>query len=143
MAEHPVCLGLDVGTRRIGVSVHAPGTSYAVPLETVDARREGTSRVVELLQEREVEVLVVGWPLDMDGAEGRSAKRVQKFLDELATACADAQVEVEVVKWDERLTTVFAESILVQADVSRAKRKKVVDQIAAVQILESYLQSIT
>jgi putative Holliday junction resolvase len=140
----PVCIGLDVGTVRVGVATHAEGTDYAMPHRTVEARplRTACEEIAKIIEDRGVDTIVVGWPLDMDGSEGRAVRRVQKFLDALRQETDRRAIEVTVIEWDERLTTTSAEAMLVGADVSRGKRKQVVDQIAAAQILDGYLKSI-
>jgi putative Holliday junction resolvase len=142
--SRPVCIGLDVGTVRIGVATHTEGADYAMPHRTVEARplRTACEEIATLIEERGVDTVVVGWPLDMDGSEGRAVRRVQKFLDALLEETGKRELQVQVIEWDERLTTTSAEAMLVGADVSRGRRKKVVDQIAAAQILEGYLKSI-
>lgn len=144
-AAGPRCLGLDVGTARIGVAVHAPGTDYAMPHQTVEARDNARAcqEIIATMKEREIDTLVVGWPLDMDGSAGRATRRVDIFLDKLGVALLASQLEPAIVRWDERLTTTAAEAMLVGANLSRKRRKQVVDKIAAVYILEGYLKSLT
>ena len=139
-----VCVGLDVGTVRIGVATHADGANYAMPHSTVEARplKKACEEIADLVQERSVDTIVVGWPLDMDGSEGRAVRRVKKVIDAL-TKELDAREHVfEVIEWDERLTTTSAEAMLIGADVSRGRRKQVIDQVAAAHILEGYLKSL-
>lgn len=135
-------LGVDVGTRRVGVSVSDPLGSMAMPVETIEAKRIGlaAARLVELVRYYEAEVVVVGWPLDMRGREGIAVERVRKFMGVFERAMGKA--EVEVVRWDERLTTTAAERTLIKADVSRERRKEAVDQIAACHILQGYMDRL-
>lgn len=141
MTREPV-MSLDVGTRRIGVAVTDPDGRMALPWRTVDAkpRDAGVREIVEELVRRDVHTLVVGWPLSMDGSEGLATRRVEAYLDAVRAKVPTGH-ELEVVLWDERLTTTAAEATLIGADVSRRKRKGVVDQIAATYILEGYLGS--
>lgn len=141
MRQSPV-MCLDVGTRRIGVAVTDPDAMLAMPWRTVDAKPkpQGVREIVEELTRRDIHTLVVGWPLSMDGSEGAATRRVSTYLDDLK-AVVPAEYDLEIVLWDERLTTTAAEATLIGADVSRRKRKGVVDQIAATYILEAYLNS--
>lgn len=115
-----------------------------MPHETVDAsrRQQAVVRIVELVEEFGCHTLVVGWPLTLEGSEGRAVRRVQKLVDRLEEAFAESDEPPEIVHWDERLTTTAAESFLIGADVSRRRRKEVVDQIAASHILQGYLDSV-
>jgi putative Holliday junction resolvase len=129
-------LALDVGDRRIGVAASDPGLSFAFPVETIvrSALRADIERIVKLAGEREVRTIVVGDPVNMNGSRGPQAKIVDAFCAALGAAF-DGAIE----RIDERLTTAQATRSLLEADVSRKKRKGVVDQLAATLILESYL----
>lgn len=135
-------MALDVGTRRIGVAVSDAECRMALPLKTVDARSrdESVRQIVKLMRSYEVVQVVVGWPLDMQGREGRAVDRVRAVVEALERS-KDAQglKAVPIVTWDERLTTVAADRLLTDADVSRRRRKDAVDQVAACKILEGYL----
>ena len=110
----------------------------AQPHETLKRRGDAEDlRVLRiLLEEREISTVVVGLPKNMDGSIGRQARRVAAFAEKIETV-----LDVPVVHWDERLSTVAAERVLIQADLSRAKRKKNVDKLAAAVILQGYLDS--
>lgn len=130
-------LGLDMGTRTIGLAISDPFGWTAQGLETY--RRTGRleddlKAVVGLIKSFQVERVVVGLPRNMDGSRGPAAVMVEEFAERLTEKAG-----VPVVMWDERLTTVSAQRVLIEADVSRRKRKKVVDQMAAVLILQGYL----
>ncbi|MFU8804519.1 MAG: Holliday junction resolvase RuvX [Bradymonadaceae bacterium] len=137
-------LGVDVGSRRVGLAISDPLNSMALPLETADGSkpREAAKRIVELVQEYDVGALVVGWPVEMSGQEGRAARTVGKFIEVLDVALDRRGLDVQIHKWDERLTTHAAQSLLIEADVSRRRRKETVDQIAAAHILQGYLDSL-
>ncbi|MGM0556315.1 MAG: Holliday junction resolvase RuvX [Myxococcota bacterium] len=138
-------LGVDVGSRRIGLATSDVGCSFAFPKETVDARstRKAAGYIKALALEMNTHTIVVGWPLTLDGEEGRAVDRVRTFLEHLREAFErDDEPMPDVVKWDERLTTTAAESFLIGADVRRRRRKEVVDQIAASHILKGYLDSL-
>lgn len=145
MEELPNCIGIDVGSRRIGVAVHPPGMVQALPFETVEVSKkdEGKAlrRLAEICEARDVSVLVVGWPVDMDGVARRATKRVDTLIEKLGALLDRSGRAYQVVRWDERLTTTSAEAMLIGADLSRARRKQVVDKIAAAHILEGYLNS--
>lgn len=133
-------IGLDVGASRIGVAVSTVGT-MAVPVETVEAKKMGAAarRITELVGEYGVEGLVVGWPLDMMGREGRATERVVKFMDVLERELRRQRVDVTIHRWDERMSTAAADRELDRHQVSRKQRKERVDQIAACHILQGFL----
>lgn len=128
--------GLDVGSRTIGVAVSDVLGLTAQP-GYVHARR-GTradvAAIVSFCREQGVEEIVVGLPLEMDGREAHRARRVRVFVDGLS-----AEFDGAVHLWDERLTTVAAERTLLEADMSRRKRKQHVDKLAAALILQGFL----
>jgi putative Holliday junction resolvase len=132
-------LGLDLGAKRIGLAVSDPLGITAQGLE-VWVRRDRQADLDHLLKvarDYDVEHLVVGLPRHLDGRPGAAAPEIMEFARALGEALG-----VEVIFWDERLTTVAAERLLVQADVSRRRRRQVVDQLAAVLILQSYLDHL-
>lgn len=137
-------LGLDVGTRRIGVAKSDARGRMAMPSETVDASRRGEAaeRIAQIIDQSGAHTVVVGWPLNLDGTAGRAVRRTEKFIARLEEALAKCGREPAIVEWDERLTTSAAENFLIGADVSRKRRKQVVDQIAAAHILQGYLDSL-
>ena len=136
-------MGIDVGTRRIGVAFSDVGGRVATPHSTieVDSVEEGAEQIAELGRDRDTVTVVVGWPVRMDGTEGRMVDLVERFLEALERECERLDWEVDVERWDERLSSVEAESVLVDADLSRKKRKGVVDRVAASRILQSYLDA--
>lgn len=145
LGEGLIPLGLDVGTRRIGVAVSDPTGMYAMPLETIETRppEAALARVAALITARGAGVLVVGWPVELDGSEGRACQRTERWIArtlEQLSACG--LPTPQVVRWDERLTSASAEATLIGLDVSRARRKEVVDQVAATHILEGYLRRL-
>jgi len=125
----------------VGVAVSDEGGAFALPHATLDADDAITS-IVTLVADVEPEAIVVGWPLEMSGREGPAVAKVKAFLEEMVAALEEAEVSLEVVRWDERLTTMAAESMLIERDMSRRKRKQVVDQVAATRILQGYLDSL-
>ena len=133
-------MGLDVGSQTIGVAVSDLFGWTAQGLETIrhTTREKDFIRLRELTDEYKVEEFVIGMPLNMNGTKGMRAERTEEFAVELAVAFPDIPYHF----WDERLTTVMAEKQLIAADVSRKKRKKVIDKMAAVAILQGYLQHL-
>ena len=127
-------IALDVGTKRIGVAVGEG--SFAFPHSTLHRTnvRDDVAAVVAIARERGVRTIVVGDPLTMSGERALASAQIDAFVAHLARAF-DGAIE----RVDERLTTAAAQKALIGADVSRAKRKKVVDQLAAVGILETWL----
>ena len=133
-------LGLDVGDRTVGVAASDLLLMTAQGVETI---RRGTlekdlARLGELMHEYDAVRLVVGLPRNMNGTEGDRCEIVRAFAEEIKKALPEA----DIVFWDERLSTVAAAKSLIQADVSRKKRKKVIDKMAAVFILQGYLDSL-
>ncbi|OXM15421.1 Holliday junction resolvase RuvX [Paenibacillus herberti] len=130
-------LGLDYGDRRIGVALSDPMGWTAQGLEVLQ-RRDGSElqRLAQLVIEHEVTEIVVGLPKNMNGTIGPRGEICIAFAEELRQL-----VNLPVHLWDERLTTVSAERTLIEADVSRKKRKQVVDKLAASLILQNYLDS--
>lgn len=127
-------LALDVGERRIGVAV-GEGT-FAFPHSTIERTnvRDDVAAIVAIARERKATTIVVGDPLTMTGQRALASEKIDAFVAHLARAF-DGAIE----RIDERLTTAAAQKVLIDADVSRAKRKKVIDQLAAVGILETWL----
>lgn len=131
------CIGLDVGSQTIGVSVSDPFGWTAQGVETIrhTTREKDFCRLRELADAYKAELFVIGMPLNMNGTKGMRAERTEDFAKELGAAFPD----IPYTFWDERLTTVMAQKELIAADVSRKKRKKVIDKMAAVAILQGYL----
>ncbi len=132
-------MSLDVGTRTIGIAVSDLTGMLASGVETIRRTSEERdyARLTELVKEYDVDTLVVGYPKNMNGTIGERAQACEAMaqkLQEMFPGC-------KVVLWDERLSTVAAERVLVDADMRRKKRKKVIDMMAAVVILQNYLDS--
>ena len=125
-------LGLDVGTKTIGVAVSDPLGIAVRPVCTLRRKgvRQDVARLAPIAREQEVESLVVGLPLELDGEEGRSARLARQVGDALGEELGLAPIYL-----DERYSSVDADRVLVEADFSRKKRKKVIDQAAAILIL--------
>jgi putative Holliday junction resolvase len=130
-------LGLDLGSRRIGVAVSDSDGRVAVPYEVVvrcGDRDRDRARIVELVEETEAEVVVVGLPLSLDGSSGRAAERAEAEVRRLRAVLA-----VPVTTYDERLTTVTAERSLREMQMTGAARRQVVDKVAAAVLLQGWL----
>ena len=131
-------LGLDVGSKTIGMAVSDELELIANTLSTL--KRKGMEQdlrdLAAVIAEQGVGAVVVGLPKNMNGSLGASAQMVLELVEELKRT-----VDLPVFTWDERLSTVAAERVLLEADMSRKKRKKVIDQVAAVLILQGYLDS--
>ena len=133
-------LALDPGTKRIGVALSDELGWTAQPLETYERKSlvADIAHVRELVRRHEVREIVIGMPVQLSGRMGPAAQSAQQFLD-----AVQAAVGIPVVAWDERLTTKAAEQMLIEADVSRKKRKGVVDRVAAALLLKSYLEHLS
>lgn len=130
--------GLDVGTKTVGVAVSDGLGLTAQPVTTLrrSSLRADLTELRRLAEHHAVEHVVVGLPLNMDGTEGPSAAEARKFGDAVAR-----QLGLPVEYWDERLTTTAANRVLLEADLSRARRKAVVDRVAAALILQGWLDA--
>ncbi|MGH0428829.1 Holliday junction resolvase RuvX [Bacillus mycoides] len=133
-------LGLDVGTKTVGVAMSDEMGWTAQGLETIKINEErghfGFDRISELVKQYDVDKIVVGLPKNMNGTIGPRGEACQQFAENLQNL-----LQLEVVMWDERLSTMAAERLLISADVSRKKRKQVIDKMAAVVILQGFLDS--
>jgi putative holliday junction resolvase len=131
-------LAIDHGAKRIGLALSDELGMVALPLETFPAEPLSAllERLKELITEKQVELVLVGMPRNMDGSYGPAATKTQQFVTVLREA-----IDIPVQTWDERLTTMQANRLLIQADVRRDKRKQKVDKIAAAILLQSYLDS--
>jgi putative Holliday junction resolvase len=132
-------LGLDVGSKTIGVAVSDPTGIIAQGVKTIDrGNRDWREQLEKIAQEYEIKRIVIGLPIHMNGSEGKEVASVRKFGDFVGE-----KITVPIIYWDERLSTVAAERTLLEADLSREKRKKVIDKMAAVFILQGYLDAQT
>ncbi len=133
-------LALDHGTKRIGVAVSDETKTIAQPLEYISAEpfADFLVRLKKLLVEKEVDLVLIGLPRNMDGSYGPAAQKVQAFVAILHNA-----ITVPIKMWDERLTLAQANRILIQGKVRRDQRKEKVDKMAAAILLQSYLDGKT
>lgn len=133
-------IALDVGDKTIGVAVSDELLLTAQGVEVIRRTKfsEDMAKIETLLTQYSADVIVVGFPKNMNGTVGPRGELVQRFTDDLA----DFFPGKKIVLWDERLSTVAAERALIAADVSRKKRRQVIDKMAAVYILQGYLDSL-
>src|SRR5262245_46237620 len=133
-------LALDHGTRRIGVAVSDELKLIAQPVEYIPAEpfQGFVTRLQTLLQEKEVGLILIGMPRNMDGTYGPAATKVQEFITALK-----AVVTVPIKTWDERLTSAQANRVLISGNVRRGQRKEKVDQTAAAILLQGYLDAMS
>ncbi|WP_142414500.1 Holliday junction resolvase RuvX [Hathewaya massiliensis] len=131
-------LGLDIGDRTIGVSISDPLGFTAQGITTIRRRNEeyDLEELKKICKEYSVEKIVSGLPKNMNGTIGPQGDKVREFAEKIRE-----NLNLEVIYWDERLTTVAANRAMLEADLSRKKRKKIVDKIASTYILQGYLDS--
>lgn len=133
-------MGLDVGSKTVGIALSDALGWTAQGLETLKINEEknefGFEQIGKIIKEHEVSKIVVGLPKNMNGTIGPRGEASQFYASEL-----ERRFGLPVVLWDERLTTMAAERVLLEADVSRKKRKQVIDKMAAVMILQGYMDS--
>ena len=129
-------LALDHGTKRIGVAVSDETKTIAQPLEYIPAEPFGgfLERLKKILAEKEISLILIGMPRNMDGSYGPATRKVETFIGVLKTA-----ITVPIKTWDERLTSTMTNRTMVQGNVRRDKRKEKVDAMAAAILLQSYL----
>ena len=136
-------MGLDYGSKTVGVAISDPLCITAQGIETIQRKEENKlrktlARIEELVKEYEVEKIVLGFPKNMNNTIGDRAERSLELKEML-----ERRTGLPVIMWDERLTTVEAERTLIESNVRRENRKKYVDKIAAVFILQGYLDSLS
>lgn len=133
LPRHGRLMGLDLGEKTIGVAVGDPGHRIATPVTTLRRKKfgEDAKQLLALVDDRHVGGLVIGLPLNMDGSEGPRCQSVRQFASNLAKIR-----DLPMTFWDERLSTVAVTRDMLAADLSRAKRAKIVDQSAAAFILQ-------
>ena len=131
-------MGLDLGSKTIGVALSDELTITAQVLTSIHrtALAKDLEAIVRLVEDHQVEELVVGLPINMDSSRGGAVDKVESFIEHLSD-----RLTIRIIPWDERLSTVAAERILLEGDLSRAKRRKVIDRLSAAIILQGYLDS--
>ncbi|WP_214539376.1 Holliday junction resolvase RuvX [Staphylococcus pseudintermedius] len=141
MLKHKI-IGLDVGSRAVGIAISDLMGWTAQGLDTLQINEEenelGIDALIDIIQKENVGTVVIGLPKNMNNSIGFRGEASLKYKD----ALAERMPNLEIIMWDERLSTMAAERSLLEADVSRAKRKKVIDKMAAVFILQGYLDGL-
>ena len=129
-------MGLDIGSHTIGVAISDELKVTAQGLKTIRRKsmKEDLSEISNLISEFKIDKIVIGLPKNMDGTLGKQAKMVLQWIKKLRE-----RINLPVATWDERLTTMEASKVLLQADLSRKKRKRVIDKLSAILILQGYL----
>lgn len=132
-------MGIDYGSRRIGISLSDPTQTIASPLTTLVFRNDGEllQQLGRLISEHEVIAVVVGWPINMNGAAGEKADAVEKFVRQIQPS-----LNLPIYLWDERWTTVSAHRVLMDQGLSPSRNRGRVDAIAGAFILEAFLQRL-
>jgi putative Holliday junction resolvase len=132
-------MGLDIGSSTIGIAISDELGMTAQGLKTIRRKlmEEDLKEIAVVIDQYQIEKIVVGLPKNMDGTLGRQAEMVFQWIKAFKE-----KIRLPIVTWDERLSTVGASKILLEADLSRKKRKKVIDKLAAVLILQGYLDQI-
>lgn len=134
-------LGLDLGSKTLGIAISDSLKLIARGIETFSFKENhyhlAIDRIKTIIQNEKIEKIILGYPKNMDGSIGERGKVCEQFAQKL-----EKELKIKVILWDERLSTLEAEKILIDANISRQKRKKVIDKMAAVVILQSYLNSI-
>jgi putative holliday junction resolvase len=131
-------LGLDLGSKTIGVAISDDLLLTAQVLTSIKRTvlEKDLAAIQTLVKEYQAEEIVIGLPVNMDGTKGEAAMMAEAFIEDLSRV-----VPIKITPWDERLSTVAAEKILLEGDLSRQKRRKVIDRLAAAYILQGYLDS--
>jgi len=135
-------IGLDVGDKTIGIALSDELHLTAQGLKTLQRTniKNDTDKIIEILEEHGVGKIIIGIPKNLNGSDSVQTKKVYKFKQKLENKLkSTGRKEIELISWDERFSTVIAEDILILADLTRKKRKSVIDKMAAVVILQSYL----
>jgi len=140
-------LGIDFGDSRVGIAVSDPFGWTAQAVETIK-NKEGSingpiQRIMELIEKYEVKRIVVGYPKNMNGTIGERAEKTEEFIKKMNNVLQKNKISgIDIIKWDERLSTVAANRTMTEAGVKASRKKGLVDQIATVYILQGYLDSI-
>ena len=137
-------MALDVGDKTIGVAVSDALLITAQGITTIErvGIKKDTTKVMEMIKEHMCDTVVIGLPKKLDGTDSIQTEKVYEFKERLENKLrSSGMADIKIVYQDERLTTVMAEKVLIDADVSRKKRKQVIDKQAAVIILQSYLDT--
>ncbi len=140
LAKEQRLLGLDLGSKTIGIALSDFLCNIATPMEIIRRTKftKDVARLITIITEQNVGGLVLGLPLNMDGSEGPRCQSTRQFAKNIAE-----KIDIPIVLWDERLSTVAVTRTLLEADASRKRRKEVVDKMAAAYILQGALNKIS
>ena len=128
-------LAIDYGTRRTGLAMCDPGETIVSPLTVLQSRESLPEKIAQVIEDENVEAVVLGLPLNMDGSEGPQVRFVKKFADQL-----QAHIHIPVYFQDERLSSFGAEEKLAAANLTKGRMKERLDAVAAAEILEAFLE---
>jgi len=138
-------LGLDVGSKTVGLALSDVSRVIATPAETIRRGKfaDDAQKILSMMRQFDVAALVIGLPVNMDGSEGPRCQSVRQFAANLLNYAERAGQEVDIVFWDERLSTVVAQRAMLEADMSRKRRAESVDKLAAAVILQGFLDHLS
>ncbi len=135
-------MALDVGHKRIGVALSDPGQVLASSLQVIERKgQRDLATVVQLVRQHRVGKIIVGYPRSLDGTAGQQAEVVERYVALLEKKLGDSLLDVPVVLWDERLSTVTAERLMIEAGRKSRERRERIDAVAAAVILQDYLDA--
>ena len=136
-------MGLDIGDKTVGVAVSDPLFISAQGVTTIEriGIRKDTTKIVDLAKEYEVERIICGLPLKLNGEDSIQTQKVREFVELLTNKCRSMGLKIQIEYQDERFTTKIAENVLMESGVRRENRKQYVDKMAAQIILQSYMDS--
>ena len=137
-------MALDVGHKRIGVALSDPGQVLASTLQVIErkGRQRDLATVVQLVRQHEVGRIIVGYPRSLNGTVGQQARFVERYVAVLEKKLGDSSLDVPVVLWDERFSTVVADRLMAEAGRKGRERRERIDAVAAAVILQDYLDAI-
>jgi putative Holliday junction resolvase len=138
-------LGLDIGTKTVGLALSDVMRVIATPTETLRRGKFGddAKKLFDMVQKHDVAALVLGLPMNMDGSEGPRCQSVRQFAANMLAHFEKQGQDIDIVFWDERLSTVTAHRVMIDADLSRKRQAEVVDKMAAAVILQGYLDFLS
>jgi len=130
-------LAIDYGEVRMGLAISDPSRIFAFPLTIIDLRKttDFVKTIENIIKEKEVKRIIIGYPLKMNGTEGIQTAKVKSFFEEIKK-----KINIDIEMVDERLTTSVAQRALSNIGVNRKKQKKIIDEVAAAKLLETYLE---
>ena len=139
LQAHQRLMGLDLGEKTIGLALSDKGLMVATPYTTIQRVKfkPDARQIIKVIQEYEVQALVMGWPLNMDGTEGPRCQSTKQFVKNFLSFH-----DMPIILWDERLSTKAMEDVMISFDVSRSKRADAIDKAAASFILQGFLESL-